>query len=289
MAIKLIIAGLRRSGTTIFWETFRQDARLLCYDEPFNGLLHVLPGRTGLKAPEEFVRLVERDPLAFWEKFQPIHFTEELREGLSDRQADYLRYLADSGDSVAIDVTRCQFKFGALRALAPEAVLVHLYRPPESLATSHLLPSSTGWRGRARQCVNRRGFWSRTGRYDYWSFESIVGHSPESLFGRRLAEIGLDPREVYRLPAVGRLLAFWRVNYERAEQDGASCFGERFVSQSFDRFCREPGQALRRIYALLGLSLPEFDLRRVHAPHGPYRPKCAEWRRYRRLLSLPET
>ena len=43
MAIKLIILGLRRSGTTIFWEIFRQDPRLVCYDEPFNELLLTLP------------------------------------------------------------------------------------------------------------------------------------------------------------------------------------------------------------------------------------------------------
>ncbi len=30
MAIKLIIVGLRRSGTTIFWESLRQDGRLRC-------------------------------------------------------------------------------------------------------------------------------------------------------------------------------------------------------------------------------------------------------------------
>lgn len=288
MAIKLIIAGLRRSGTTIFWECFRQDPRLLCYDEPFNELLHVLPARTGLKAPQEFLRLVEKEPLAFWERFAPIHFSDELREGLSDRQADYLRFLAGSGERVAIDVTRCQFKLRALHDLAPQAVLVHLHRSPESLATSHLLPSSQGWRGKARQLLNRRRFWSRGGRYDYWSFESIVGRSPRSLFGRRLEEIGLDPAEVYRLPAVGRLLAFWRVNYERAERDGARHFGERFVSQRFDDFCRRPRPALERIYDLLGMDAPDLDLSRVHAPHGPYRAGSEEWTRYGRLLGLPE-
>jgi hypothetical protein len=289
LAIKLIIAGLRRSGTTIFWESFRQDPRLLCYDEPFNELLHVLPARTGLKAPEEFLRLVEQDPQAFWERFAPIHFSDELREGLSDRQAEYLRFLGDSGDQVAIDVTRCQFKLRALRDLAPRAVLVHLHRPPESLATSHLLPSSPGWRGKARQMINRRRFWSRSGRYDYWSFESIVGRSPISRFGRRLEEIGLDPVEVYRLPAVGRLLAFWRVNYERAERDGERYFRERFVSQRFDDFCRRPRPALQRIYELLGMELPDLDLNRIHPPHGAYQSGSGAWARYRQLLGLPES
>ena len=106
MAIKLIIVGLRRSGTTIYWETFRQDDRLLCYDEPFNRYLRVLPAPTGLKAPEEFIRLVNRDAASFWNKFSPIHYGEELSEGLSDAQRAYLEYLGDSGERVALDSTR---------------------------------------------------------------------------------------------------------------------------------------------------------------------------------------
>lgn len=288
MAIKLIIAGLRRSGTTIFWESFRQDPRLVCYDEPFNPNLHVLPASTGLKAPEEYIGLLEREPLRFWERYSPVHFSDELRDGLSDRQQDYLLYLADSADLVAVDVTRCQFKFGALRDVAPEAVLVHLHRRPESLASSHLLPSSPGLRGAMRKLLGRRGFWSRTTGYNGWSLESIVGVSSRSLLGSRLREIGLDPDEVYRLPAVGRLLALWKVNFERAERDGARFFGDRFVSQSFDRFCHEPAPVLRRIYEKMGLEMPRLDLGRIHPPNGPYRPESPEWSRYRRLLGLPE-
>ena len=288
MAIKLIIAGLRRSGTTIFWESFRQDPRLLCYDEPFNPNLHTLPARAGLKAPEEFIRLIDRDPLRFWELFSPIHFTDELREGLSERQLAYLDYLAGSGGSVAIDVTRCQFKFAALRSAAPDAVLVHLYRSPGSLASSHLLPSSTGKRGQIRKLLCQLAFWSRTEHYNNWSLESIIGSSSRSLFGSRLQEIGLDPDQVYRLPAVGRLLAFWRVNFERAEREGARYFGERFVSQSFERFCRDPREVLERIYAVMDLAPPSFDLSGLHAARGPFRPRDPAWAEYRRLLGLPE-
>lgn len=288
MALRLIIAGLRRSGTTIFWETFRQDPRLLCYDEPFNPNLHVLPARTGLKAPEEFLRLFHRDPQEFWDRFSPIHFSDELRPGLSDTQQRYLDFLAAGADRVAIDVTRCQFKLAALHAAAPDAVLVHLYRAPESLATSHLLPSAPGRRGRVRRLLGRRGFWSRSTRYNGWSFESIIGTSSLSLFGRRLREIGLDPDEVYRLPAVGRLLAYWRVAFERAEGDGARLYGDRFLSQSFEKFCRNPRAVVEQVYARLGLEPPDLDFGRVHPPHGPHQPGSPEWGRYRRLLGLPE-
>lgn len=288
MALKLIIAGLRRSGTTIFWRTFRQDERLLCYDEPFNPNLHVLPAKTGLKAPEEFVRLVEHDALRFWEHFSPIHFSDELRQGFSDRQKEYLRFLAATGERVVIDVTRCQFKIAALAEVAPDAVLVHLFRPPESHVSSHLLPSSEGWRGRLKRTLSHRGFWTRSDNYNGWSFESIIGRSPHSLFAHRLREIGLSPVQVYGLPAVGRLLAYWKLAYERVEREGAQCFGQRFVSQSFDEFCRAPHDVVRRVYSVLGLSVPDLDFRSIHAAHEPYEPSSPHWQRYREMLGLPE-
>jgi len=288
VAIKLIIAALRRSGSTIFWETFRQDSRLLCYDEPFNRYLQVLPGTEGLKAPEEFIRLVQNDARAFWERFTPIYYTEELRAGLSDKQQHYLRYLAASGQHVVLDTTRCMFKIAALHAAAPEAVLVHLYRPASSHASSHMLPSSPDWRGRLRKLVRRRRFWTRPREFNGWGFETIIGESTASLFAERLLEIGLQPEEVYRLPAVAKLMAFWRVNHQRAEEEGRRLFGERFVSQNFDSFCGDPRGAMERIYAALGMPMPEFDFSRIHPPHGAHDPGSPNWTKYKKLMGIPE-
>lgn len=279
MAIKLIIAGLRRSGTTIFWETFRQDERLLCYDEPFNRYLRVLPAATGLKAPEEFIRLVERDAELFWDRFSPIPYGEELAEGLTDAQRAYLGYLAESGEHVSVDTTRCAFKIAALHEAAPDAVVVHLHRPAASHATSHMLPSAPGWRGKLRRLSRRRGFWTRSGNYNGWGLETIIEGAHDS---------GVLPEEVYRLPAVAKLLAFWKVNYEKAEADGRRCFGERFISQSFDRFCADPEGALARVYELLDMPMPELDFARIHAPHGPHDPSSPMWKRYSELLRVPE-
>lgn len=286
--MKLIIAGLRRSGTTIFWETFRQDPRLLCYDEPFNPNLWVLPGRSGLKAPEEFNLLLDRDPAAFWERFSPIHFSQELREGLSDREADWLRHLGGTGDRVAVDVTRCLFKLAALHAIAPDAVLVHLYRPAESFASSHMLPTSRGRRGALRKLVHRRGFFTRPGGYNGWSFESIIGNSTRSLFAKRLGEAGLDPEQVYAMPAVARLMAYWKVAFERAEGDGRRLFGERFVSQGFDEFCLDPRESVERVYRALGMAPAQLDYGRIHPANGPYQLDSPQWARYRAALELPE-
>jgi hypothetical protein len=287
VSLRLIIVGLRRSGTTIFWQTFRQDPRFLCYDEPFNPHLQVLPATIGLKHPEEFLQLVRGDADEFWRRYRPIRFDEELDARLEPAQADYLRWLADRGDDVVIDVTRCHFKLRALRELAPGATLVHLFRPPASHASSHLLPSAPGLRGRVKRRLNRFRFWTRTRGYNGWSFESIIGSDPGSAFGARLRGAGLDPEEIYSMPALGRLLAYWRVAYEEVEREGRAAFGERFVSQSFDAFCRSPRDAVARIYATMGLAMPELDLSRVHPANGPYREGSPRWRRYDALLELP--
>ncbi len=287
MSLKLIIVGLRRSGTTIYWETFRQDPGLLCYDEPFNPHLRVLPERTGLKAPEEFQRLIEADAALFRRRFAPIPFDQELDADLSAGQIEYLGYLASTAEAVAIDTTRCQFKIAALHACAPEATLVHLYRPPGSQVSSHLLPSSPGWRGRLRKLIRRRRFWTRASGYDGWSFESIIGASSASPFARRLAVAGLDPAAIYALPAVGRLLAYWRVAWEQVEHEGERCFGDRFVSQSFDEFCADPAGSVGRVYDVMGLPLRELDCSRVHPASGPYQPDSPRWQRYGEMLGLP--
>ena len=121
-----------------------------------------------------------------------------------------------------------------------------------------------------------------------WSFESIIGQSPHSLFAHRLQEIELSPVQVYGLPAVGRLLAYWRLAFERVERDGPRCFGERFVSQSFDAFCRQPTATVKQIYSKLGMTMPDLDFGRVHAARPPFQTDSPHWQRYRELLNLPE-
>jgi hypothetical protein len=175
-----------------------------------------------------------------------------------------------------------------LRAECPDAVLVHLYRDPAAQVTSHLLPSNPGLRGKLRRKIHHRGFWSRTSQYNGWSFESIVGRPPHSLFAQRLREGGLDPDAVYRMPAVGRLLAYWKISFDRVEEDGRSQFGERFVSQSFEAFCRDPGPSITRIYEQLGLDLPDLDLSKIHPPHAAHEADSPEWKRYRDGLGIPD-
>lgn len=279
MAIRLIIQGLRRSGTTIFWRTLRQDTRFVCFDEPFSQQLQYVPCNKRIYNPEEFSRLLQRDGVEFWERFTPIYPNEELRAGFSDKQLAWLRFLAQEGEQVMFDTTRCQFKIQDLKDEAPQAVLVHLHRRPAGQATSHMLPRRSGRYSKFRRWLDQRKFFTRSGNYNSWQFEKIIGHSPDSLFGYRLREAGIDPQEIYRLPAVGRLMAYWHFCYEKVERDGKAIFGSRFVSLNFEDFCVDPQRALKSVYDALDMEPAQLDLSAIHPANPPYRDGAAEWKR----------
>jgi hypothetical protein len=278
--MRLFILGLRRSGTTVFWESFRRDARLVGYDEPFNPLLRELPRPEPKGTRDEFIALLGRDPERFWSLFCPIDRAGELQEGLSDPQRAYLRHLVESAEHVAIDTTRCHFKLAALRETVPDAHVVHLSRPAAAWASSHLAPQRSGLAGRARSIWERRTLFERRTRFGEWGMEEAMGSGPDSLFGRRLAEAGRDPEAIFALPAAGRLLAYWKLHHDRVERDGPRLFGERFTTVAFADFCRDPAATLRRVYTFAGLDAPDLGgFGNVHAPRGACRPGDPRWRR----------
>lgn len=289
--MRIFILGLRRSGTTIFWEAFRQDRRLRCYNEPWNPVLRQLPVEIPNRSRREFIEVFQKDPRAFWRNFAPIELLEELQDDFSDRQIAYLRYLIDPFDSICIDETRCHFRLAALQQIVPDATVVHLFRSPAAFATSHLIPTGSGGRraNRLLTASGRVGFFTREGRYNSLGLEELIGRHPESLFGLRLREIGLDPAAIYALPAAGRLLAFWRLAHETLERDGPRLFGSRFVSVSFERFCREPREVVQQVYAAAGSQPPELDLTRVKPAKRAHRPDDARWRRLFEQVGLADS
>lgn len=306
--MKVFVLGLRRSGTTAVWRTIKQDKRFHPYNEPFNPLIRGI-GETQWfnehrKYYHEYYQLMKRDGVVFWDKFSAIHELEELQTGFSDRQRSYLEYLLSERDDVLLEETRCHFKVEDLAAVGgDDSVLVHLYRSPESFATSHLVPSgqqirSTDSRFPRKQVLLARneaakvflrlGFWNRRSDYDNWGIERLVGETSSGLFAKRLQEVGIEPSVVYGLPAVARLMSYWKVCFERIETDGIRLFGNRFLSLPFSDFCNQPQQSLARLYSVMGISPPQFDVSFIHPPNGPYQPWNGKWMRYRRMLNIGE-
>ena len=111
----VFIVGLRRSGTTAFWKTLKQDKRFFSLDEPFNPKLIELPKEHEKNVRKEFIELLSNDKKKFWDAFSPIYPIQELEFGLKKEQIEYLRYLIEFKNKILIDTTRCHFKIEDLK------------------------------------------------------------------------------------------------------------------------------------------------------------------------------
>ncbi|MBI1338492.1 MAG: hypothetical protein GC164_16235 [Phycisphaera sp.] len=276
--MNIFIIGLRRSGTTIFWEMFRQDARFVCYDEPYNPMLDELPEEHDKMVRAEFITLYNRDPEDFKRRFAPIPVEEEMHGGMTQAQKDYLKHLIGTAEHTVMDFTRVHFKLRDLHEIDPGAVLVHLYRRPQSSATSHLLPSGgKTLRRKISTWMRLRTFWTRYRWYNNYSFENMIDNCSRGRFDELVRQTGLDVAKVRAMPAIGKLLVWWRVAYETAEKDGRSLYGDRFVSLSFEEFCQQPEKVLRNIYDKAGIEFKGMDLRKVHPAKPPHEADNRKW------------
>ena len=89
---QVFVVTLRRSGSTIFWETLRQDSSFLAFNEPFNPSIRRLGDPRWIEPNRrhysEYEQLLERDGARFWDHFEAIHDVQELQEGLSPKEMD---------------------------------------------------------------------------------------------------------------------------------------------------------------------------------------------------------
>jgi hypothetical protein len=286
--MRIFLVALRRSGTTAFFDLMRQDKRFTCFDEPFNPMLRDLPGGNEWGTHEEFLRLFERDPSRFWDLFRPLQGITEITPELTEKQREFLRYLHASAENTFMDFTRLNFKIAELAEIAPDAILIHLHRAPACFASSHLLPSIWLRRRKLKYMRARFKFWTTSKKYDFWGMETIIGRHPGSAFGQLLRFHGLEPEAIFKLPAVARLMAYWKVAYDRVEADGKAMFGERFLSLRFEDFCRDPASFMTALYGRLGVEAPTFDFSRLHSANPPAFSGHPNWRKFADAVGLDE-
>ncbi len=277
----LIVIGLRRSGTTIFWETLKQDTNFRAWNEPFNPLIHritqsewFLPRQ---KFYGEFKTLLEADGKSFWQKFAPIHPHEEIVEGLSDKQSDYLRYLVGQAEHSLIEMTRGHFKMETLAKLFPDATVVNLHKPPQNWALSHLVPSvqqtssqelsgalrlTKMAKARIRYRLAKAGALSQDAPFDHWQMESVISRGENTHFGSFLPDLGLTEKEFRELPSYAKLMCYWQVANAKINADGQRFYGSRYLDIPFFDFVSDPRSILKRVYDTLGM--PPFDWDTTH-------------------------
>jgi tetratricopeptide (TPR) repeat protein len=243
----VFIIGLRRSGTTIFWETFRQDKRFMCFDEPFRPhlLQHVSQGEDDHKSTMTEYLAKREIILNHWSPILPY---QEILSKFVAHQLTYMKALLGTGDNVCIDFVRCHSKIGELRKLDPDALIIHLVRDPRAFVTSHLKPY-----GKWVSNELPEKFFEYRGWFDYWQYQTIC-----NLMG-------------FREAAHLALLQLWKAFSDIAE-------GQRpDVTLQFEDFATNSKDTMQSLYEILNLDYPDFDFSSIHAPNAPFKPDSPLW------------
>lgn len=282
----IFILGLRRSGTTVFWESIRKCTHYTCFDEPFNPLLFDLPLENPKQTRAEFIDLYLREPEMFRSRFSPINFHEEAARSLTHAQYDYLSYILESSGPVAVDFTRCNFKVETLHALDPNAILIYLYRDVSGFVSSNLLTSRPKpvdltaklkcYLGltKLKRFLLQKNFWSVANSYNSYGY-NIVFESHEFL--RRVSELGMTEWLPSLTTAVEKLSFIWAVNYQWVESAGNAYYKDRFLMLRFENFALEPKSSLKRILRLAGAEFNLSEMPKLHIPNCGYMHSDPRW------------
>lgn len=277
----IYILGLRRSGTTVFWNAFKRVSSATCFDEPFNPLHIQLPQPHVKKTNLELVDLLQQDAPSFWKAFAPISSIQELNKEFEPAQATYLRFLINQNEHTVIDSTRCQFKIAALKNLLPDdSLVIHLHRSPAGFAGSHLIPNfpNTKWRNLLAIRTARKMFWNMDAPYNSWQMEEIIGRFDNSPFAVLHGFEEFFGIQISALSSIEKLLAYWRYAFETVERDGRDVFGDHFVSVSYDSFCANPKKIIGEMSVKTRVPIDlDAELPRIHSPKPIYDRMNSKW------------
>lgn len=250
----LILQGMRRSGTTIVYDSLSQDPSFTLWYEPLAAAVKpAVGGGSGARDvdPFEGLRAARQEFLAAGGLSDPapLNLGGPRDAALEfDREfpalvADYLRFLLDRPGPVAAKFTRIYAKVPAVARMFPTAGFVHLVRDPRAVVASYLF-------GKGRHYENRFGspdvFFSHRSDRTAWSSYPI-----SELVRREYASESLpEPTDLERI------LLVWRFTYERVKLDAARSYGERAIRLRHEDFCTDPAGELARLYALDGRTPP---------------------------------
>ncbi len=285
--MKLLIICLRRSGSTIFWNTLNQDARLTCFDEPFNPMYAELP-RTFYKPEANAVKkLWTQAPSVFWKHYTPIAWWEELDPHLTERQESYLEFLFNKNEHVAIDVTRCQFKIRHILERFSDVKIIYLYRDPKAFVTSHILPNRSELpltkrlRNKAQLEQKKKKFWTMSTGFNDWHMESIIG-GKGGLFDMQYNQNKID---FIHATAVEKLLVYWTVVDDAMHREIRN-EPNQILGLSFEGFCNDPESIMTAVYKWSGLDCPSLNTSRIHTASDGFNASDEKWRDVFRKLEI---
>jgi hypothetical protein len=254
--MKLIIQGMRRSGTTILFDLFREDPEFTCFYEPLAAAINpCYGGGSGMNEIDYFEsirglrqRFLEQKSLGFdpgmFNHGAPKDPTLEFQKEFPEHVEDYLKMIFDEGENVLIKFTRASHKVEALHRLVPDAYFIHIVRDPRRVATSYLFGKNGKHRDRYE---DPKVFFNRARNRIGWS-------SPA--FSDYLISESNDPK-LRNLMDYQRLLLIWADTFKSARESGLAAFGDKYMLVQHEELVTKPNESLDKIYLHLNRECPD--------------------------------
>jgi len=274
VAQTVLISGLKRSGTTILWETFRQDQRNLCFDEPFHPDLWRGKRSNGKGTWAELGAAFDSVSTPFGANLGPIWPRDELTDSSAPSQCEYLQALMLRAERSVIDEVRLWNRLPELLPGNVPIVVVHLLRDPVNWVTAQIMPFTGSRRvGRLSRLMTQLRYFRRGSGYNKWRYEEIID-TALSIDHPILDMIACTKYEFARLPAYKKLLAFWWAANLRTRSRLAAWGGGPVVNVTLSEFSTDPAKVVERIYKSAGWDMPESPIDFAHV--RPIRPSWKE-------------
>lgn len=280
----ILITGLRRSGTTILWETLRQHEATRCYDEPFHPRLTDGVRSNAKGTWNELATMLSPAGSVEPRSLCPI---DELAENISVDHKQYLDSLYKSAPRVAIDLVRSWNHASDLATLSQKPVMITLIRDVQSWVQAQLLPSGRGtWRKNLADIYRRQSFFKRHGFYNNYHYQEIITASLVKDHPM-WSHVSLSTTELKKQPAFVKLMAFWWCANLTTLKALAQT-GQNSLVMTMNEFRGAPETHLKRIYEAAAWDTYTFDLGRIRPPNEAFRTNHLAWRKAAEKLGIPE-
>ena len=285
----VIITGLRRSGTTILWETLRRDPLLLCFDEPFHPRLWEGERQNAKGTWDELGSFWDRERPDRNVALKPILPADELVATSTPAQVAYLSRLLTAGDRVVIDVVRTWNRWPSLLDGRVRVHVVHLVRDPVSWVTAHLLPSGDStWRKRIGDCYRRATVFHRQRFYDNWQYEQIIDAALATRHPLWSAA-GIAPERLDGAPAYEKLTAFWWAANLTTHRRLADWNGGSFTTVTLRDFTADPARIVSAIARASDWETPNVpNFEQIRPIRAGWQADSPRWARAFANLTIPE-
>ncbi len=255
MTDQIFIQGMRRSGTTILYDLFSADPSLTCFYEPLAAGRPSIGGGSGLRDIDLFAELrpvrdefVRRHPEltdgSLLNYGAPRDWRLEFERDLPLVVREYLRFLLDQAEAVAVKFTRLSSKIPVLAELAPDSRLIHVVRDPRAVATSYLFGKG---HHRREQVSDPDEFFGAVSDWTAWSSR----HFSDYLLARPEYP-NLDPCRDFE-----RILLLWRHTFEETRRGAEAAYGPRYRLVRNEDLRARPVETMREVYDFLERPCPE--------------------------------